>query len=99
MRNVVIILALFFGLAACKQQTNKVNTPQGQKQLQDDLVSVNKYLIKKDAEAIKAFAKRRGWEMQESKTGLYYQIYEQGEGRKAEKDKVVAINYDIKPAS
>lgn len=96
MRNLVIISALLLGLFACKQQSNRVNTLQGQKQIQEDLVNVNKYLVKKDAEAIKAFAERREWEMQESKTGLYYQIYEQGEGRKAEKDKIVTLNYSVK---
>lgn len=87
----------YFLLFLLLTQSCKERNPDGDsRNLQDEretLLKVNKYLVKKDADAIKGFVKRRGWNMEVTKTGLWYDIYEKGSGKKAETGKKITFAY------
>lgn len=72
-----------------REQAEDNNTAPG------SLLEINKILVKKDAEKIKNYVKQRNWEMDETKTGLWYMIYEKGSGKKAEKNKIAIIDYSV----
>lgn len=59
------------------------------------LVGANRILVKKDQERIKSFVERKGWDMTESASGLWYQVYEKGSGMKAEKEMVISLKYTV----
>jgi FKBP-type peptidyl-prolyl cis-trans isomerase len=59
------------------------------------LLRVNRFLVKKDIELIRSYASRRGWEMEVSETGLFYEIYEHTEGKPAKKGMRVRIAYRV----
>ena len=59
------------------------------------MVEVNKILVRKDRQLIKGYVERHGLNMQESKTGLWYHVYDKGNGTPAETGKIATINYKI----
>lgn len=59
------------------------------------LVRINKYLVGKDADVIRAYLKRRNWAMEVTETGLWYQIYQHGTGDQAQTGKIASINYKV----
>ena len=73
----VLPVLLFMVVVSCKHITrekkqNDVPISQYEEPLQD----VNKYLVHKDNDRIKSFIRRKHWKMQQTQTGLWYQIYE-----------------------
>jgi FKBP-type peptidyl-prolyl cis-trans isomerase FkpA len=59
------------------------------------LIEVNKILVKKDSENIAGYIKKRNWDMTETKTGLWYMIYENGSGKKSKEGLNATINYRV----
>jgi FKBP-type peptidyl-prolyl cis-trans isomerase len=80
---------------SCKREEPKRLTGDDIKKKKEVLVRVNKYLVKKDVELIESYAKRRGWDMELTESGLFYQIYERGNGAKAENGKTATIAYRL----
>ncbi len=99
--NKIYIPILLFAIAivffACSDKKTK-RKQLSQKELEnydESLIVANRYLATVDAERIESFAKRRNWEMQTTKTGLWYQIYKKGSGVKAKTGQVALLNYKI----
>lgn len=86
-------MALLFLLAACKNKAPEEKKPRPDQQ--ETLMRINKYLVKKDADAIKGYIRRHGWNMQETKAGLWYEVTANGSGQKAETGKTATLNYKI----
>lgn len=86
----VLLLLFFTSCGNKRQQQEAKNTSQ-----EEALLRVNKYLVKQDADKIKGFITRHGWKMTETKTGLWYEITEKGNGPKAETGKNATISYKI----
>lgn len=61
----------------------------------ETLVRINKYLVGKDADVIRAYLKRRNWNMNTSGTGLWYEIYQKGDGPAAQTGKNASIRYKV----
>lgn len=89
----LILLFLFIG---CNTTDKKDNSPKAQEITQEDLIKINKYLLEKDAEEIEELIRSKKWDMIETRTGLWYMIYEHGEGEKAVTGKDATIDYTIK---
>jgi FKBP-type peptidyl-prolyl cis-trans isomerase FkpA len=88
-----ILLFLFF-FVSCKNSNRQV-TDEKNNTNSETLVEVNKFLIRKDSERIKAYIKRREWDMTETKTGLWYMVYEKGKGEKARKGQIAVFDYKV----
>lgn len=59
------------------------------------LEAANRYLSIVDAERIESYAKRRNWKIQQTETGIWYEIYEHGKGKKAKEGQTALLNYKI----
>ena len=94
-----IWLLSVFLFIACNNDNNKItykqinNQPKSGKK--DTLKLINKSLITTDRERITAYIKRRDWNMSESKTGLWFEIYQHGKGIKLKKGAIVKFNYKL----
>ncbi len=84
-------LSLFLG--ACNGNEPEPAKPSD-KTLREDLLKHNRNLVLTEDERILAFIKRRGWAMEQSGTGLYYQV-EGPEGTKANIGDRVFVSYKI----
>lgn len=94
----ILLLSLFVMLiffVSCTQQKRKYRTDAEVAQFKEPLIRINKYLVKKDAGVIADYVKRHEWKMKITKTGLWYMIYEKGNGKKAETGKIATIKYSI----
>jgi len=91
MRVKFFIILLFWFFLSCSsayQENEKKNDSTALM-----LMNVNKYLVKKDTELIEKYCQRRQWQMQVSKTGLWYLIYQHGKGKIAQKSKHVSVRF------
>ena len=73
-----------------EQSTNDIEL-----QKREVLLRVNQQLVEEEAEIIGAFAKRNGWQMQTTESGLWYMIYEHGQGEKASVGKIATLAYTV----
>lgn len=61
----------------------------------DDLLRANQFLVGKDIDLVRAYAKRRNWNIDFTGTGLGYDIYEHGSGPRVVKGSTVTIEYKV----
>ena len=62
---------------------------------EETLLSTNRYIIQKEVERIGNYVERRGWNMEITKSGLWYKIIEKGTGPDAVKGKIATIEYEV----
>src|SRR5436190_15758454 len=92
MKNIVFLLCslLFF---SCQQK--KQEQPLNEEEVKEHMISANQILVHKEAEDIRDFIKRHGWKMQESGTGLHYEIYKAGNGALPKANSTVSVAYTL----
>lgn len=90
----VLSIILSTQVTSCKQENRKLTAEEAAK-YKEPLVKVNKMLVDKDEERIKAFIERRKWEMEMTNTGLWYKILEDGEGETVETNDIVTFSYKV----
>ncbi|MCQ2374914.1 MAG: FKBP-type peptidyl-prolyl cis-trans isomerase [Salinivirgaceae bacterium] len=83
-----ILLCVVF--AACSS-----NSTKRQPVTDEMLVNINRTLVDMDQERIESYAERHNWDMKVSPTGMWYQIYEHGNGDSVRVGKVVTLNYKL----
>ena len=59
-------------------------------------MDANRIMHENEEVAIENYIERAGWEMETTATGLRYQVYEKGTGRKGEEGLVAVYNYETK---
>jgi FKBP-type peptidyl-prolyl cis-trans isomerase FkpA len=87
-------------LSALGCQREKAPRAQSRKFSSEDLVKVNKYLVKKDQMLISNFVERHSYKMQHTESGLWYGISGTADGTKkvikSEKGLYALISYKVK---
>lgn len=58
-------------------------------------MGANRELLERDAELIRRYIARRNWEMQTTKSGLYFSIIEEGDGEPAKKGDLISLEYKL----
>ena len=91
MNRAAYILLLIVTLAACRGRSNNGMVPMSK----ESLMKANRGLVCLDQERIESYAERHHWDMQTSQTGLWYQIYEHGDGDSAQTGLTAHINYSV----
>jgi len=93
----ILLFTVLFMFSNCNdKETERKQISQKERDKYAELLEdANRYLTTVDAERIESFAKRRNWEMQTTKTGLWYMIYEKGSGIKAKTGQIALLNYKI----
>jgi FKBP-type peptidyl-prolyl cis-trans isomerase len=86
------IIFFIVSLVACGDNPgkNSLNTRPGPNEMAD----LNKYLVQKDRERIKNFIERKSLQMNESPTGLWYQIKKEGTGNVFNYNDKVVFDYE-----
>ncbi len=95
-KAVLPVLILFMAVS-CKHFTReKKQDDVPISQYKEPLQKVNKYLVEKDNDRIKSFIRRKHWNMKQTQTGLWYQVYEKGNGTVNPKpNDIVELNYQV----
>jgi FKBP-type peptidyl-prolyl cis-trans isomerase len=92
---VICLCILFLFICSCRKEENRRASGGNIREKKEMLVRVNKYLVNKDVELIESYIKRRGWNMELTESGLFYEIYEHGDGVKAVNGKMATIDYTV----
>ena len=87
---------LLIWVLSCRQAPSDQKAPEMTSEEEKEmLLRVNKFLVQKDFELIKAYAERRGWEMEVTENGLFYEIYEPSPGDQVIDGMRVKLNYNV----
>ncbi len=92
--SIILVFGLIFTNFSC-QNNNEKKEEKDWKKINENLIKVNKYLVKEDRERIESYIDRKNWNMAETETGYWYEIYESGTGKKAEEGMIATVNYKI----
>ncbi len=88
----VLIFVLISGSNCQQHKPAEVDKPLIDKEM---LIKASEFLVSKDAEIIASYAKRRGWNVSTSATGLFYEIFFRGRGVKAKEGDIVKLKYQV----
>ena len=89
-------LVLVILTSACKQNEGRKHPDRNEFNTQKELVDrANRYLVGQDKELINSYATRRGWHLQTTESGLFYEIYEHGTGTSARSGGYALITYEL----
>jgi FKBP-type peptidyl-prolyl cis-trans isomerase len=88
----ILIVFLAASLVSCKEKPGTIinNSKPGKNEMAD----LNKYLVQKDRERIKNYIERKSLRMNESPTGLWYQIINEGDGKPFSNNDKVVMDYE-----
>lgn len=98
----IIVFIVFVQLLACSSDENKLIQPgfhekKSFKELKDSaMIQKNKRWSQEDRKAIADFARRNQLNLEETGSGLHYQIYKEGEGTFPETGDLLTVNYSVK---
>jgi len=87
--HVLIIILLLTVSCRNNQEKPLFNNKSGNNRMEE----LNSYLVQKDRERIQNYAERKNLTLTESATGLWYQIYSEGEGKRFSDNDKVIFNY------
>lgn len=90
-RNIVILF-IVVSLISCREKPG--NTINNTKPGKNEMVDLNKYLIQKDKERILNYIERKKLKMNESSTGLWFQIMKEGNGKVFTDNDKVVMDYE-----
>jgi FKBP-type peptidyl-prolyl cis-trans isomerase FkpA len=90
--NAILLLCIFS--FSCRHEHGNIKE-NDYRETRKSLIEVNRFLVKKDSAKIAEYIKKRNWDMIQTKTGLWYMIYEKGTGRKSKEGLYATINYNV----
>lgn len=88
----LLVLCALMLIASCKTPVQEQATGDGD-HTEESFIETNRYMRERNRDHIMAFIKRADWNMNETPTGLWYGILEQGEGPRVETGKFVSYTY------
>jgi FKBP-type peptidyl-prolyl cis-trans isomerase FkpA len=92
LRYIILIFIIISFSCNSEEETDK---KQGIKHSKESLEEVNKLLVSKDAEQIKSYVDRRGWNMELTESGLWFMIYNEGTGSLIKKGDHISIVFEV----
>ncbi len=90
----IFLLPLALAVYSCAEKGGS-ELKNNQLVQKEDLIRANQFLVGKDMELINAYINRRNWNMDFSKTGLGYQIYEHGTGPEVRRGNMITLQYTL----
>lgn len=90
---IIIIFSTVFALS-CQERTVEKNTPVHNAE-RERMVKLNQYLLKEEVATIKAYIGRRKWKMQQTGSGLWFEILNHGDGESIKEGQKIKIKYQL----
>lgn len=89
---VLMLVALIFG---CTDDPKPKKLPFSEEELKEKLINANKNRVSHERVDIDSLVTAKGWNMQQTGTGLRYEVYEPGKGDSVRTDDWVMLDYVI----
>ena len=96
--TIVLSVSMLINFTACRQKATgvvNVHSSEPQEEVFDPYVEGNKRILALETEEIELVIKRHHWNMQETGTGLYYELLSPGTGECFVEGDSVAMKYTI----
>lgn len=77
--------------AACQSGNGNIRSYKPDR---NDMANINRYMIQKDRERIQSYSERKGLDVQETSTGLWYGISEEGTGDFLTDNDIIRYEYN-----
>lgn len=90
---ILIVLALAI-TSSCKEKKRTYSAKE-KKTFTENLLKANKGLVSKDQENIEAYVEVQGWQMNKTKSGLWYQIIDDKSTEQAQKGQTAHLRYQV----
>lgn len=94
----IFILILIMGACSCNRNSTKpepMSMDSIKKTYNEPMMEWNHAKIRDQDLMIQRYAERRNWDMTRSDSGLFYSIYENGTGMKADSGHMAVFHYDL----
>jgi FKBP-type peptidyl-prolyl cis-trans isomerase FkpA len=88
----IFLILLSLLVFSCRDRSERVSRQV--RPGKDEMVDLNRYIIQKDKERIQSYFERKGLDMKESPTGLWYSILDEGEGNLLKDNDKVVFEYE-----
>jgi len=99
MRFLIFVLSVsILFLVSCKSDNKEtvVRKKLSKHAFKENMAKANKHLLKNEKQDIQDFINRYHYKMTETGTGLFYEIYEKGEGEQAETGKIAELIFTVR---
>lgn len=92
----IFLLSLIPLMHFCRQEQPRGISEEEFRRVSEAMVGANRILVEKDRASMEAYAESMEWDMQESQTGLWFEVYENGTGKTlADKGMVISLEYEV----
>lgn len=88
----IVIVFLIVSLVSCRDKP--ANPISNSKPGKNEMADLNKFLVQKDRERIRNYIERKSLKMNESPTGLWYEIIKEGTGQSFTNNDKVVMDYE-----
>lgn len=95
LNTMFILLGILISLSACKHETPSPQQSATPSELKQKLEKANTYLARRENEEIQGYIRRRKWPMEQTESGVYYWVYQEGKGLLVRSDEIVKLNYSL----
>ncbi len=95
MRIITILFFLILGTACREKQERKAENLPTVGQVEEAILKVNKYILKRNRDHINGFIRRTGWEMNQTGSGLRYKINADGRGKTVSSGDFIRLEYNL----
>ncbi|MFW5793224.1 MAG: FKBP-type peptidyl-prolyl cis-trans isomerase [Bacteroidota bacterium] len=92
---IFLFVSFFVSLNACNSKDDKNSELPEKKEIEEKMIGANRLLLGVEEQEILDFIDRYNWDVKETGSGLKYDIYHHGNGKKAEEGLTAVINYEI----
>lgn len=96
MKKLIVFLFSFLTISlivlSCNRETSDKKVPKVVDS-EKSLETVNRYMVKTEKQDIENYIRRHGWEMEETGSGLRYEIYQSSDGEQAREGMVAVLSY------
>lgn len=96
LKSALILIGFLLLISCNSNQNNSQQENLDSRKMDEHLIYANKQVVKEEAEQIERFIKRYHWKMNETGSGLRYDIYLHGTGVKAEPGKLAVLKYNVR---
>ncbi len=88
----LLFILLFPGMISCNSGHDRMDSKSGPGK--NEMAELNKYMVQKDRERIQNYIERKGFEMTESESGLWYLITSEGIGTYFTDNDRIVMDYE-----
>jgi len=95
LKYILTVIFIVTSIISCSDRNPNRKLPISKKELNEILIDANKLQIAYDTQRVVSFIRLNKWDMKQTKTGIWYQILDSGDGPKIHEGDLVALTFSV----